>query len=324
MRLFKKLISEEKIRKLRNWAEKSSLPGFEGVALWDVGRLLYFELLYGNLAVRASAMAFSFFVALFPAMITLITVIPYIPIQGFDTILYNYIFEFLPAEADVWVGSTINDLSRIPRGGLLSVSFALMVIFASNGVAMMMTGFEKSFDASFKNRNFIQYRFTALWLTLLLFLSLIVAVILFISSNFIFDYIITFVLHAQPLSRMVIVLNFILSVFVFYSLIAIIYQYAPAFRIKPGYFSPGAVLATFLFVLISAGFAFFLNNFASYNKIYGSIGAVIVLLIWIELNCFILLIGFEINASIALNRDMGSITDFDSYLAYRLGDDKKN
>lgn len=309
------------IRKLKSWAETSSLPGFEGVALWDVGRLLYFEMLYGNLTVRANAMAFSFFLALFPALITLITMIPYIPIQGFDAILYNYLYEFLPAEADVWISSTINDLSRIPRGGLLSVSTVLVLVFSSNGVAMMMTGFEKSFDASFENRNFLQTRFTALWLTLLLLLTLIVAVIFFIASNFIFDYIVTYLLHAQPLGAMTFILNFVLSVIVFYSLIAIIYAYAPAFKTKPGYFSPGAVLATLLFVIISTGFAYFLNNFAAYNKIYGSIGAIIVLLIWIEMICFILLIGFEINASIALNRDMGSITDFDSYIAYRFGEE---
>src|SRR5690625_695200 len=115
------------VRRLRSWAETSSLPGFEGVALWDVGRLLYFEMLYGNLTVRANAMAFSFFLALFPALITLITMIPYIPIQGFDTILYNYLFEFLPAEADVWVGSTDRKSTRL-NSSHVAISYAVFCL----------------------------------------------------------------------------------------------------------------------------------------------------------------------------------------------------
>lgn len=93
-------------------------------------------------------------------------------------------------------------------------------------------------------------------------------------------------------------------------MVAVIYRYAPPFRKKTGYLTPGTTLATVLIIATSLGFAFYVNNFGSYNKIYGSIGAVIVMMVWIELNCFILLIGFEINASIALNRDLGTINDY--------------
>lgn len=320
MGLIDKIKSGKKFLQLQTWAKESSLPGFSGVAVWDVGRLMYFELIYGNLTVRANAMAFSFFLSLFPALISLIILIPYIPIQYFDSILYSYLFEFLPPSAEEWINTTMHDLSSIPRGGLLSLSTILMLYFASNGVASMMTGFQKTYDASFKNRNFIQTRFTALWLTLLLFMAMISAAVLLVASNFLLDYLLTYVLHAQNLGFLTNWLNWLITVFAFYSLIALIYQYAPAFKIKPGFFSPGTVLATFLFVVTSAGFAFYVANFASYNKVYGSIGAVIVLLVWMELNCMILLLGFEINASIALNRDMGSITDYDSYISYRLSD----
>lgn len=318
MKLLKNFTSNRYIRKASQWAKASSLPGFQGVPVWEVGRLMYFELMYGSLIIRANAMAFTFFVSLFPALIMLITLVPYIPIENFDTILYNYIFEFLPSNAEAWVGETINDFRRIPRGGLLSFSFVLVVYFASNGVAMMMTGFEKSFNATFKNRSFIQFRFTALWLTFLLFLMLIAAVVFLISTNYILDYLFTYVFHAQPLRPLIQVMNALITVFVFYSLLAVINEFAPAFRKKPGFLSPGTLLATIMFITTSIGFAFYVNNFGSYNKIYGSIGAVIVLMVWMELNCIILLLGFELNASIALNRDIGSIQDYESYKAYRM------
>ena len=270
MKLIERIKSSKTVSKITDWAQKSSLPGFHSIPVWDVVRLMYFELLYGNLVVRANAMAFTFFISIFPALIMLITLVPYIPIENFDTMLYNSIFEFLPSNAEAWIGVTINDLSRISRGGLLSLSFVLVAFFASNGVAMMMTGFEKTFDSTFKNRNFIQIRFTALWLTFLLFLMLISSVIIVIATNYIFDYFFTYVFHAQTLKPLIKIINALLTVIVFYSLIAVIYQYAPAFRKRPGFLSPGSLLATIMFIITSLGFAYYVNNFGNYNKIYGS------------------------------------------------------
>lgn len=319
MKLISQIKSSKFVQKIANWAQESSLPGFEGIPVWSVIRLMYFEMVYGNLFIRANAMAFTLFISIFPALIMLITLVPYIPVQNFDTMLYNYVFEFLPSSAEAWIGTTINDLSRISRGGLLSVSFLLVVYFASNGMAMTITGFEKSFDSTFKDRNFFQTRFTALWMTILIFLMIISAVVVVIATNYMMDYMITYVIHAQNLKYLTGIVNALLTVLIFYSMIAVIYQYAPAFRKKPGFLTPGSLLATLMFIITSLGFAYYVNNFGNYNKIYGSIGAVIVLMVWLELNCFILLLGFELNASIALNRDIGSIKDYDSYKEYRLG-----
>ncbi|HLU95053.1 MAG TPA: YihY/virulence factor BrkB family protein [Membranihabitans sp.] len=319
MKLISQIKSSKFVQKIANWAQESSLPGFEGIPVWSVIRLMYFEMVYGNLFIRANAMAFTLFISIFPALIMLITLVPYIPVQNFDTMLYNYVFEFLPSSAEAWIGTTINDLSRISRGGLLSVSFFLVVYFASNGMAMTITGFEKSFDSTFKDRNFFQTRFTALWMTILMFLMIISAVVVVIATNYMMDYMMTYVIHAQNLKYLTGIVNALLTVLIFYSMIAVIYQYAPAFRKKPGFLTPGSLLATLMFIITSLGFAYYVNNFGNYNKIYGSIGAVIVLMVWLELNCFILLLGFELNASIALNRDIGSIKDYDSYKEYRLG-----
>jgi len=318
VKILQRIKTNKTVHKLSQWAQESSLPGFEGVPVWSVIRLMYFEMVYGNIMIRANAMAFTLFISLFPTLIMLITLVPYIPIQNFDTMLYNYVFEFLPENAEEWMVTTINDLSRISRGGLLSISFIMVVYFASNGMSMMITGFEKAFDTTFKNRNFFQTRFTAIWLTFLIFLMLVASVVVIIATNYLLDYFFTYVIHAQNLKPLTQIINALLTVAVFYCIIAVIYQFAPAFRQKPGFLSPGSLLATLMFIITSLGFAYYVNNFANYNKIYGSIGAVIVLMVWLEINCLILLLGFELNASIALNRDIGSIKDYDSYKAYRL------
>src|SRR5690606_1556484 len=152
-----------------------------------------------------------------------------------------------------------------------------------------------------------------------MFLMIISAVVVVIATNYMMDYMMTYVIHAQNLKYPTGIVNALLTVLISYSMIAVIYQYAPAFRKKPGFLTPGSLLATLMFIMTSLGFASYVNNFGNYNKIYGSIGAVIVLMVWLELNCFILLRGFELNASIALNRDIGWIKDYDSYKEYRLG-----
>lgn len=318
MKIPERIKNNKTVQKLGDWAQTSTLPGFEGIPVWSVIRLMYFEMMYGNISMRANALAFTLFISLFPALIMLITLVPYIPIQNFDTMLYNYIFEFLPSNAEAWIGNTINDLSRIPRGGLLSISFLMVVYFASNGMTMVITGFEKSFDSTFKNRNFFQTRFTAIWLTFLIFMMLIAAIVTIVATNYLLDYLFTYIFHAQNLKPLIQIVNGLLTVAIFYSIIAVIYQFAPAFRKKPGFFTPGSLMATLMFIITSLGFAFYVNNFANYNKVYGSIGAVIVFMVWLNLNCHILLLGFELNASIALNRDIGSIKDYDTYKDYRL------
>ncbi|WP_236979581.1 YihY/virulence factor BrkB family protein [Membranihabitans maritimus] len=310
MGLKDKILSNKTVQRFSHWAQTTSLPGFQKVPVWDVCRLLYYEWMEGNIGVRANSMAFSFFLSLFPALILLVSLVPYIPIANFDTILYNFIFEFLPQSTEEWLGETIKDLSMIQRGNLLSLSFLLMVYFSSNGVMNMMTGFEKSFDTTFKTRNFFEKRFIAIWLTGLLFLFMVSSVIMVISSDFILNYIFTYLIKAQYFRPLITMANWCLTFLIFYSMVAVIYRYAPPFRKKTGYLTPGTTLATVLIIATSLGFAFYVNNFGSYNKIYGSIGAVIVMMVWIELNCFILLIGFEINASIALNRDLGTINDY--------------
>lgn len=298
------------VQQLLKWLKNTSLPGFHNIPIWNVLRLLHHEWMEGNIGIRANSMAFSFFISLFPSLILMISTIPYIPIDNFDVLFYQYIFEFLPNSTEKWLGSTIKNLSSIPRGGMLSLSILLTLYFSSNGVLNMMSGFEKSFETTFISRNFFQKRFIAIWLTGILFLFAIVSVILVIASDYILDFIFTHFIPEGLMQPLFTLLHWIFAFLIFYLFIALIYRYAPAFRKKTSFFTPGTLFASVVMIFISLGFAFYVNNFGTYNKIYGSIGAIIVTLLWIELNCFILLIGFEINASIALNRDIGTFEDY--------------
>lgn len=292
------------------WLKTTSLPGFQKIPIWNVLRLLHHEWMEGNIGIRANSMAFSFFISLFPTLILLISIIPYIPIENFDEIFYNYIFELLPTNTENWLGTTIKNLSEIPRGGIVSISILMTLYFSSNGVLNMMAGFEKSFDTTFKSRNFFQKRFIAFWLTGILFLFIIIAVIFVIASDSILNLIFRNFIPEGYLQFLFTILHLVLVFVIFYVLIAIVYRYAPAFRNKTPFFSPGTFFASLGIIIISFGFAYFVNNFGTYNRVYGSLGAMIVLMLWIELICFILLIGFEINASIALNRDIGTFEEY--------------
>ena len=265
------------------------------------------ELKEDDIRTRAQSMSFSFFLAIFPSIIVLFTAIAYLPLSGQEEVLFNELQEFMPSDAGTFIYDTVNDLIQIPRGGLLSIGFILAIVFSSNGMITMMKGFEKSYELTFKKRGFIAKRLIAIWLTFLLGVLLLLSVSLIILSKYLLndllaplqlDKISPFLLH---------ILRWTVIILLFYSVLTSIYRFGPPLKEKFGPFTPGATLATILSIMSSLAFSYFIDNFGSYNKIYGSIGALIVTLIWLEINCFVILVGFELNASIAINRDLKSL-----------------
>lgn len=301
------LIKSKAIQSAVTWLKRRSLPGFEGVPIWDTVVFIYKEARRDDLTTRANSMAFSFFLSLFPTIIFLFTLIPYFPAsENYMAVLSDSIEEFFPDAAKDYILGIIGDILSIPRGGLLSIGFILALFFSSNGMFSMMRGFDKSYAESFKRRNVFQKYALAIWLVFILFLLLIFSVVLIIGGQQILNYIFEFLNWGEASAWSLGLLRFIAVIFLFYGLISAIYYFGPSLRKRMNWFSPGATLATFLSLLTSVGFSYFVNNFGRYNEIYGTIGALIVVLIWIQFNCFILLVGFELNASIAVNRDLKS------------------
>jgi membrane protein len=283
---------------------RQTLPGFKGIPMAVILKYLYKECMRDDIFTRANSMAYSFFLSIFPGLLVLLSLLPYFPVGNMVTTIRRGYIDMLPKEMSDYIDNIIIEMTQTSHEGLLSLSLILALIFASNGVLSMVKGFHKSYEMTYKKQNTLQQRWRALWLTILLG-------VLFIGS------LAAIILGRPALHKLLTVLgvdsgnyhlfNFIrwAGVFLLYYMsITIIYRIGPAYRNKQKLFSPGATLATILSVISSFGFAIYVENFSNYNKIYGSIGALILILLWLQINSFIILLGYELNASIAINRDL--------------------
>ncbi len=302
--------------RLLEWSKTHSLPGLQRIPLYSLIVFINKETRDDAITTRANSMAFSLFMAIFPSIIVLFTLLPYTPLyemkvsvngheEQFEDLLHDNIEEVMPGEAGEMLFSTIKDIATKPKSGLLSFGFFLALWFASNGMLSMIHGLEKDYKATFKRRTDFQKRLIALQLTFLVGVVLIASVIFVILGNTILYFVFQFV-KVDVLTRMAFfTLRWVVVVLLFYTLFSTIYRYGSSTRRKIPFFNSGAMLATFLSILSSWGFSFYVDNFGNYNTLYGSIGTLVVLMIWIQLNCMILLIGFELNAGIAVLRDRG-------------------
>ena len=309
------------------WSKNTSAPGFFSVPIYAVAVFLWKEIQKTSIGIRANSIAYSFFIALFPSILVMFTLVPYFSdlllsflpnsenytvvmieelnrlIPGIDIEIINE-DELHEAVYDNLLAETIEDILRTPRYGLLSLGFFLAVYFASNGMMAMMSGFEKSYDFTFRKRTPLKTRLVAINLTFILGAMLFSSVLLIILGDVLLAKITSVFTYDWVLQISLAILRTLVFFALFYFGIAIIYRYGPATHQRFQIFSPGATLATVLSVLTSFAFSYYINNFSQYNKLYGSIGTVIILLLWLQINAFILLAGFELNAGIAVNRDL--------------------
>ena len=279
-------------------ARKVSLPFFEGVPIYDVAVFFWHSIVNGAITTRASAIAFSFFIALFPAILFLFTLIPYIPIDNFQNELFQLIHELLPESTFKTVEDTLTDIILRPRGGLLSLGFIMALIFSTNGIASMMTAFDATIH-SINRRSWLSQRVAATVLLIILSVLLLIAVALITGGQIVIDYLQANDILQDKFTIFLITFGkWIIIVSLLFFANSFLYYMAPAKKTEWRFFSAGSALATALAVLAFSGFSFYINNFSQYNKLYGSIGTLLIILFLMYLLSLILLIGFELNASI--------------------------
>ena len=284
--------------RLTDKAERISLPFFDGVPIYDVMVFFWRSIVSGSITTRASAIAFSFFIAFFPAILFLFTLIPYIPIDNFQNELFQLIQELLPEITFLTVEDTVSDIIMQPRGGLLSLGFLMALIFSTNGIASMMSAFDATIH-SIERRSWLSQRLAAILLLIILSVLLTLAVALLTGGQIAIGY-----LKDQEIIRdsfSVFFLNFgkwIVIIMLFFFAYSFLYYMAPAKKTKWRFISAGGSLATILSIIAIAGFSYYINNFSQYNKLYGSIGTLLIVLFLMYIMSVILLIGFELNASI--------------------------
>jgi membrane protein len=278
-------------------------PGHRSLSLYDVLSFLFKEMKRDAINVRAAYVAFSIFISLFPTLLVLFTIIPFIPVPTFQTTILETMSAVLPDNVDSLLGSTIKDIVTNSQFSLLSISLLLAVYFSSNGILGLMNSFDKTLP-TFRKRTFWQKQFVALKLLALLSLLLLAAMVLIIAG----EYLVRMVMRSAQAEKnsayfWLMAFRWFFIAAIFYFSISMIYFYGPAKHKRFQFFSAGSTLATVLALLVAVLFSWFINRFGQYNKLYGSIGTILVAQLWIYYNALGLLIGFELNASIEMNEE---------------------
>lgn len=285
------------------WTKVCVLPGFSPLPIYTVATFFFKEIAKETLVNKASSLAYNFMLAIFPAIIFLFTLIPYIPKSiGFQDTLMDLLALVLPQNAFLAFETTINEIINIQNGSLLSVGFVLSLFFATNGVHKLMVAFNKS-SLVVETRTWLKQRMVAIILTVVIALSVIVCIVAMAMGEIVLNYLQKELHYKGGITLFAInVTRWTLLGILYFITVSILYRYGPAHAKKWKFFSAGSWLATVLAFLTIWGFSFYINNFSSYNKIYGSIGTLIVVMIWLYLNSLILLVGFELNASVDLSK----------------------
>lgn len=279
-----------------------SLPMFEQVPIYYVLRFLARELEKSDINLRASAVSFNFFLALFPATIFVFTLVAYVPVKGFESQLLDFLSIWLPEMAYDVVRSTILDIVNNQRSALLSFGVLAALYFSTNGVSSLMETFNKTYEI-FDSRSFFKQKLVAIGLTIGVTLLILVSLLLLGVGPFLEDIVQSFFLEDQPTVVAVFkVLNWVILVTLLLLAFSILYYFGPATNDTWRFISPGSILTTILFLVTSFGFSFYINNFSAYNKLYGAIGVLPMMMLWMYLNSTLIILGFELNTSVYLNR----------------------
>ncbi len=309
LRIKERIKSSRPYRALRHWATKHSLPGFEGIPVYSVYKFIKQELHRDNIIIRSNAMAFSFFIALFPSIIVVITLLPFLPIKNLVQTVEESVTEFLPDEAAEVVIEAIQSITTVSNGGLLSFSLFLSLFFASNGMLTMLRGFEKQYEISYRTRGSLAQRMTALKLTFIVGSIFVASLIIIVVGRLILDGLLHWAHIDMSRYNAILLVRWVAILVLFYAGISATYRFGPAMKERIKFFSPGATLATGLSIVSSILFSYYVSTFGRFNELYGSLGAIIVLMLWMQINSLVILIGYELNASIKINKDLVELED---------------
>lgn len=284
--------------KMGHRARMISLPFFDNVPLYDVAIFFWKGIVDGSITTRASAIAFNFILAIFPAIIFVFTLIPYIPVENFQQQLLILIESVLPQNAFLAIRGTIEDIVTQPRGGLLSFGFIAAFFFATNGIVSVISAFNATIHA-IETRSWINQHLVALALAVIITLLTAISIAMITFSQTLLNILVAKgLLHMDLTYYLLQGGRWLITCALFFFSYAFLFYYAPARKTKFRFISPGGTLTTLLTIIASLVFSYYINNFGEYNTLYGSIGTLVVVMMSIYFNALMLLIGFELNVSI--------------------------
>lgn len=282
------------LRNLVSWTKKITFKRLEGLSLYAILELYVIGIIEGAFTNRAASIAFNFFMAIFPFLLFILNLIPFMPLDNFQDDFFAFLSQNVPPNTFDAIYGIIKDIMNNSNKGLLSTGVIFAVFLMANGVNSMLSGFENSYHITI-TRNFFRQYLVSMALGVGLSFIIIITVALIVVSEVVVNHIDLFDLN--NIIIMVILRYLLILMMVFFS-ISIIFKFGSKQFNKSSFISIGAIISTFLVILSSYGFGIYVLHFAKYNELYGSIGTLLVLMIYIWLNCMILLLGFELNATI--------------------------
>ena len=274
-------------------ADKIKVPGLKGMSLFDLLEMYIIGIVKGAVTSRAGSIAFSFFMALFPFVSFILTLISFIPIDNFQNDLMVLIEQALPPKTADSVDFVIHDIGNNTYGGLLSSVFILSIFLMTNGVNALFSGFEYTYH-KIKTRNVIAQYITALYTSIIMALLLLLTVAIIIYFEIGIEKLKSNGYLTDTIKWIAIGKNIILLLMLLIG-VSILYYFGTKEGKKIKFLSPGAVFTTLLIIVNFILFGIYVSKFAKYNELYGIIGTVLILMLFIWLNSIILLLGFELN-----------------------------
>jgi membrane protein len=273
------------------------IPGLFGMSLYDVIEMYVIGILKGALTSRAGGISFSFFMALFPFLLFILTLIPYVPIEGFQVDFLYMIEQLLPPKTVNSVQEVINDIANNRYSGLLSFGFIASIFLMTNGVNAILGGFEYSYHVT-EMRNMVRQYLVSMGMAILLSFILVLTV----ATSIYFEIGINDLKLHGWLDDDVFWIEkgqFVFFIMLVYVSVSFLYKYGTKTIKQNSFFNAGSLLTTLLTIVMFKLFGIYVEKFATYNELYGSIGTLLILMLFVWLNSIILLLGFELNASIS-------------------------
>lgn len=286
------------VRKIIHVSRRIVFPGFEGLSVWEVLFFFVWSLRKGLITQRAAALSYHFFLAMIPFGLLLVILSAYLPFYDIEHDIIPILAGFIPQQLVENLLQSMHEFENSSVSSLISFGFVLSLYFASNGFAVMLETFNATHQ-KIKKRGWWQIKLVSLGFVIVFLIGLLLSFFILLTeksvlnnladrSAFIESHYFTFF----------IILNSLFFIIVIYFAIALVYYFGPSNRGTFKFFSAGATLATILVVIISVLYFYYVNAFANYNELYGSIGTIMILLLWIYFVSIALLVGFELNASI--------------------------
>lgn len=264
--------------------------------VYDVGRFFFLGLINGSVSTRSAAISFKLFVAFFPAMILLLSIIPFTPLETEEVLMS--LEQFFPKQAVDLFEQTVTDLVDQRQGTLLSVGVVLLLFYASNSVNAILVGFGESAHVAGLPMNWLAFRLLSIVLLLVLSILLVVAVFLIGFAGDVVSWAESRGWLDNVNIPLLTVARWGLSFGLIYTAVTMLYNVGNFYSRRWVWWSIGATGTTALFIILTFTFSWFIDQFASYNSLYGSLGTLLITMVWLNSNSSILLLGYELNASV--------------------------